>query len=165
MLAERRTSKPGAAGGLEYGINKWLIRGSASPQRTGDFDTPLGEIPNSATRSNALSFGGGYYGTQAYVGGSYGFDVRRYGIPFALFEETPKEGELPVGDDEIDVHARRRNARISGGLRNLTNRFISGLQYNLDYTDYRHKEIEHTGGIDEVGTIFDNQDVLLSLVV
>jgi len=148
----------GGAGGLEYGFNKWLIRGNASAQRTGDFDTPLGEIPNSATRSNALSFGGGYYGTRAYIGGSYGFDVRRYGIPFAaLFEETPKEGELPVVDNDVDIRARRHNAKISGGFRDLTNKFISGVQYSLDYTDYRHKEIDVVDEVDEVGTVFDNK--------
>ena len=148
----------GAAGGLEYGINKWLIRGSASAQRTGDFDTPIGEIPNSATRSNAVSFGGGYYATKAYVSGTYGFDVRRYGIPFAaLFEEEPTEGELPVVEEEIDVRARRHNFRVTGGFRELTNNFISGAQYSFDYTDYRHKEIERFEDVDEVGTIFDNK--------
>lgn len=149
----------GIAGGVEYGINNWLIRGNLSAQRTGDLDTPIGRIPNSSTRSNAASFGTGYYGKKAYISGSYGFDVRRYGIPFAaLFEEEPpKEGELPVVEDEIDVRARRHNARITGGFRDLTNPFISGVQYNLDYTDYRHKEIETIEGVDEVGTIFDNK--------
>ena len=148
----------GIAGGLEYGVNSWLFRGNVSAQRTEDFQTPIGRIPNSATRSNTGSFGAGYYGTKAYVSGSYGFDVRRYGIPFAaLFEEEPKEGELPVVDEEIDIRARRHNARIAGGFRNLVNPFVSGVQYNLDYTDYRHKEIERADGIDEVGTIFDNK--------
>ena len=148
-----------ASGGLEYGFGKWLVRMSASAQRTGDYDTPLGEIPNSATRANAASFGGGYYANKAYISASYGFDVRRYGIPFAaFFEEEPTEGgELPVVDDEVDVRARRHNFRITGGFRNLTNPLISSLQYNLDYTDYRHKEIERVDDIDEIGTIFDNK--------
>ena len=74
-----------------------------------------------------------------------------------MFEEPTKEGELPVVDDEIDVRARRHNFRINGGFRNLTNAFVSGVQYNLDYTDYRHKEIERVDGVDEIGTIFDNK--------
>ena len=148
----------GIAGGLEYGVKSWLFRGNLSAQRTGDFQTPIGRIPNSATRSNTGSFGTGYYGKKAYITGSYGFDVRRYGIPFAaLFEEEPKEGELPVVDEEIDIRARRSNARIVGGFRNLVNPFVSSVQYNLDYTDYRHKEIERADGVDEVGTIFDNK--------
>ena len=149
----------GASGGLEYGFSKWLVRMSASAQRTGDYDTPLGEVPNSASRSNAMTFGGGYYGDKAYIGASYGFDVRRYGIPFAaLFEEEPVEGgELPTVDEEIDIRARRHNFRVSGGFRNLTNPLTSGVQFNFDYTDYRHKEIERVDDIDEVGTVFDNK--------
>ncbi len=149
----------GGAGGLEYGVKNWLFRGNVSAQRTGDYNTPLGRIPNSASRSNSGSFGLGYYGDKAYVSGTYGFDVRRYGIPFAaLFEETPKEGgELPVVDEEIDIRARRHNARITGGFRNLINPVISSVQYNFDYTDYRHKEIERADGVDEVGTVFDNK--------
>lgn len=148
----------GAAGGLEYGLSNWLLRGNLSGQRTGDFQTPIGRIPNSATRSNSGAFGLGYHGKKAYVGGTFGFDIRRYGIPFAaLFEEEPKEGELPAVDEEIDVRARRYNGRISGGFRDLTNPFVSGVQYNLDYTQYRHKEIERADGVDEVGTIFDNR--------
>lgn len=148
----------GAAGGFEYGASKWLFRGNLSAQRTGDFQTPIGRIPNSAARSNAGSIGIGHYGDKAYVSGMYGSDIRRYGIPFAaLFEEEPKEGEIPVVDEEIDIRARRHTARVTGGFRNLTNSFLSGVQYNLDYTDYRHKEIERADGIDEVGTIFDNK--------
>ncbi len=148
----------GAAGGAEYGVKNWLFRGNVSAQRTADFQSPLGAIPNSASRSNSGSFGVGYYGKKAYIGGTFGADIRRYGIPFAaLFEAAPKEGELPVVDEEIDIRARRYSGRITGGFRELTTPVISGIQYSLDYTDYRHKEIERADGIDEVGTIFDNK--------
>lgn len=146
------------SGGLEYGYKKWLFRGNTSVQRTGDYQTPLGKIPNSASRSTTQSFGLGYYGDKARISGTYGFDLRRYGVPFAaIFEGGGAEGELPVVDEEIDLRQRRQNFRINGGFRNLENSFLSGIQYNLDYTDYRHKEIETAGGIDEVGTIFDNK--------
>lgn len=150
----------GGAGGLEYGVKNWLFRGNLSAQRTGDVQTPIGQIPNSASRSNSGTFATGYYGDKAYVSASYGFDVRRYGIPFAaLFEaaEPTEEGVLPIVDEEIDVRARRHNFRITGGFKELTNPFVSGVQYNIDYSDYRHKEIESADGIDAVGTIFDNK--------
>src|SRR4029453_7766207 len=113
----------GIAGGLEYGVNKWLFRGSFGAQRTGDYQTPIGKIPNSASRSNSGSFGLGYYGEKAYIGASYGYDVRRYGIPFsALFEEEEPEGELPpTPDTDVDLRLRRHDFRITGGFRNLTN--------------------------------------------
>ena len=159
----------GISGGLEYGFNKFLVRGNLSAQRTGDFRSPLGEIPNSASRSNSASFTAGYFGEKGFFRGTYGFDVRRYGIPFAaLFhgghdDHDHEEGEnviaalLPEVDEEVDIRARKQNVRFGGGFRNLTNPFISGLQYNVDYTDYRHKEIERADGVDEVGTIFDNK--------
>ncbi|MGI9056847.1 MAG: TonB-dependent receptor [Pyrinomonadaceae bacterium] len=151
----------GFSGGLEYGVKNWLFRGNSSWQRTGDYNTPLGRIPNSASRSTAQSFSIGYYGKQAWISGNYGFDLRRYGVPFAaIFEGGGGEkpfGELPVVDEEIDLRQRENNFRIRGGFRNFENPFLSSVQYNLDYTVYRHKEIEIFEGIDEVGTIFDNK--------
>jgi iron complex outermembrane receptor protein len=158
-VAGTADKQAGGAGGLEYGVKNWLFRGNLSAQRTGDFQTPIGKIPNSASRSNAGTVGVGYYGKKAYLSGSYGYDVRRYGIPFAaLFEGGgSEEGELPTVDEEIDVRARRHNFRITGGFKDLVNPFVSGVQYNVDYSDYRHKEIERADGIDAVGTIFDNK--------
>jgi iron complex outermembrane recepter protein len=150
----------GASGGVEYGLRNWLARGSIGAQRTGAFDTPIGRIPNSSSRSNSGTLGLGYFGQKAYLGATFGVDIRRYGIPFAgLFEAGgPKEeGELPVVDDEIDIRARRYNFRVTGGFRELTNPFLSSVQYNLDYTTYRHKEIETADDVEEIGTIFDNK--------
>ena len=160
------------AGGVEYGFRKFVFRGNVGAQRTGDYQTPIGRVPNSASRSHSGSFGIGYYSRKAYLNGSYNFDLRRYGVPFAaLFEGVSPagrthdsrleagvtSGELPEVDEEIDLRVRSHKFRVNGGFRELNNSFLSGLQYNLDYTDYRHKEIERADGIDEVGTIFDNK--------
>ena len=149
----------GFASGIEYGLKKFIFRGNVGAQRTGDFKTPLGIIPNSASRSNTGSFGAGYYGDKAYINGIFAVDVRRYGIPFAaLFEAEPaKEGGLPEVDEDIDIRIRSYKFRVNGGFRELNNSFLSNVQYNLDYTDYRHKEIEHADGIDTIGTVFDNK--------
>ena len=151
-----------SAGG-EYGVKNWLFRGSLTAQRAGDYQTPLGRIENSAARANSESFGVGYYGKKAYLSGSFTSGIRRYGIPYAaIFEgggETPTEfGELPTAPDEdIDLRQRDYGFKLAGGFRDLNNPFISGIQYNLGYSDYRHKEIEIAGGAEEVGTIFDNK--------
>lgn len=142
------------SGGLEYGFKKWLFRGNIGAHRTGDFDTPIGRVPNSASRSNSGSFGAGYYGEKAFFGGKYSFDLRRYGVPFAALFEG-----LPVVDEDIDLRLRSHSVRFNGGFRELTNPFLSGVTYSLDYTDYRHKEIEAVDGVDEVGTIFSNKIV------
>ncbi len=157
--------KQGAfSGGLEYGFAKnWMFRGNFSTLRSGDYQTPLGKVQNSATRSTSGSFGFGYYSDKMFLSGSFATDIRRYGVPFAPFFEGGGEkerlfgGEVPVLDEEIDLRLRRYNFRVTGGFRNLNNSFLSGVNYNLDYTDYVHKEIETADGVDEVATTFDNK--------
>jgi iron complex outermembrane receptor protein len=50
---------------------------------------------------------------------------------------------------------RRNNYRVSGGFRNLKSPIPQG-NFHVDYTDYRHEEIETVGGIDTVATNFYN---------
>lgn len=149
------------SGGLEYGfLNNWMFRGNYSALRSGDYQTPLGRIQNSATRSTSNSFGLGYYSDKVFLSGKFNFDLRRYGIPFAPFFEggaTLFGGTLPITDTEVDLRQRSYNFRVVGGFRELNNSFISGINYNLDYTNYRHKEIEVVDSVDNVGTIFDNK--------
>ena len=146
-------------GGLEYGYKNWIFRGNLSGARTGDYATPVGRIQNSASRSNSDSFGLGYYADKAYLGGKYDFDLRRYGVPFAPIFEGGElfGGGFGVLDQEIDLRQRRHNFRVNGGFRNFTDSFLSDIQYNLDYTDYRHQEIETADGIDEIATVFENK--------
>ncbi len=164
-LAGTADKQAGFASNLEYGFKKLVLRANVSAQRTGDFETPVGQIPNSASRSNSGSFGAGYYGDKAYFSGTFSADIRRYGIPFAaLFEggeagEERPSGTLPEVDEDIDIRIRSYKFRINGGFRELRNPFLSGVQYNFDYSNYRHKEIERADGIDNVGTVFDNKTI------
>lgn len=148
--------------GLEYGLKDWLVRGNGSAQRADDYGSPLGKVPNSASRSNTGSLGLGYYGNKSYFSGTYAYDVRRYGVPFAaLFEGGDEEEanllDLPAVDEEIDIRIRQHSLKFHGGFRNLLNSFVTDIKYNVDYNDYRHKEIETAEGIDEVGTVFENK--------
>lgn len=159
-------NKEGAlSAGGEYGFKNWLFRGNFTAQRAGDYQTPLGKIPNSASRQNSESFGVGYFGKKAYFNGNFTTDIRRYGIPFAaLFEgggEEPERllgGVLPVAPDEdIDLRQREYGIRFNGGFRDLNNPFLSEVRYNFGYSNYRHKELEIADGVEEIGTIFDNK--------
>src|SRR5687768_7315135 len=48
-VAGSADNQAGAAGGIEYGVNRWLFRGNVSSHRTADFKTPIGRIPNSSS--------------------------------------------------------------------------------------------------------------------
>lgn len=159
----------GASGGLEYGTGRWMFWGNGSLQRTGDYDTPEGRVPNSKTRS-AYGVGGfGWYGDKSFFSASYSHDNRRYGVPFAgefeAEDETatasaPFAGSLfavpqAAFEDEaedIDLVMRRHDFQVNGGFRNLDS-FVDSFRLTLDYSDYRHKEVEG----EEVGTIFNNK--------
>jgi iron complex outermembrane receptor protein len=180
----------GAGGGIEYGFGKFLLNVNGSLMREGDIETPLGRIPNSASRSFGSTSSFGYYGDKYFLAGTFGFDRRRYGVPYApLFEEgaflTTPSGEpceageetlgagepcqfdiylirdrfsrsLPEAPDEaIDLKMRRNNYRLRGGFRDIKAPITQGNFY-IDFSDYRHKEIETFEGIDEVATTFDN---------
>src|SRR6185503_20947481 len=72
----------GGGGGIEYGTKNWLLWGTGSGQRAGDYETPIGRITNSYTREGAGSGGVGFYPDKAFVSLDYTFDKTRYGIPF-----------------------------------------------------------------------------------
>jgi iron complex outermembrane receptor protein len=140
----------GVSAGLEYGTGKWMLWGSASGQRTGDYDTPIGEIPNSKTRATSWLGGLGRYGDKSFFSFSYGYDNRRYGVPFAALFEAGGEGEEV--EETIDLKMRRHDVRFTGGIRGLEG-FISSFRLSLDYSDYRHQELEG----EAVGTTFNNK--------
>src|SRR5438128_1123419 len=72
----------GGGGGVEYGTKNWLFWGNGSGQRAGNYDTPIGRIPNSFTKQAAGSGGFGYYPGKPFFSLDYSFDRMRYGIPF-----------------------------------------------------------------------------------
>lgn len=179
----------GASGGVEYGFRKFVFNVNGNFLREGDYSTPLGRVPNSASRAAGGSTSFGYFGEKAFVNGYFNLDRRRYGVPFApLFEagsllttpdgnqcEASEEGEestpcqynpfvirdrfsrrLPDAPDEaIDLRMRRNNYRARGGWRDLKSPIPQANLY-VDFSDYRHEEIETANGVDETATNFFN---------
>ncbi len=77
----------GAAGGVEYGYKQNLFNFDTNFSREGDFETPLGKIPNSAGRSFGGSGSYGYFADKGFFKATVTLDRRRFGIPYApLFE-------------------------------------------------------------------------------
>lgn len=147
-LGGTANAQGGISGGLEFGVKNWLFWGNGTGQRTGNYDTPIGEIENSKTRVASGLGGFGYYGNKGFFNLSYGYDNRKYGVPFAAMFEGGEEGE----DELIDLDMRRHDFRVNTGFRNVDN-FVNGFKLTLNYSDYEHKELE---GV-EVGTVFKNK--------
>jgi len=184
VLGATNNRQGGVSGGVEYGYKKFLFNGAGSFLREGDFNTPLGRIPNSASRAAGGNFGVGYFSDKYFLRGTFNVDRRRYGVPYApLFEEgeflsgnceeEPELGEDPcvfdifairdqfsnslpeVPDEAIDLRMKRNNYRFRGGFRDVKGPIVQG-NFNIDFTDYQHEEIETADGIDEVATQFFN---------
>jgi iron complex outermembrane receptor protein len=167
LLGGTANTQFGTSGGLEYGYKHFMTWGNGSFQRTGDYRTPLGKIPNSSTRAASGTFGAGYFNGNKFFTGQFGYDKRRYGIPYAaLFEShDEEEGEETIAvslglptppDEDIDLDMRSYNFRLNGGFRDVDS-FITGGKFNFNYNKYQHKELEIADGIEEIGTVFDNK--------
>ena len=113
----------GIAGSLKGGNGKvgYAVNGSA--QRTDDYETPDGKVPNS--QSNSKSGGGSlaYTGEDGFLGASYQYVDTRYGVPF-------------VEEGGTTLHPRRHRVDLRGEKRNLGG-FISGVRFVGGFRDYQ----------------------------
>jgi iron complex outermembrane receptor protein len=129
----------GIAGSLSGGNGKvgYAVNGSA--QRTDDYETPDGKVPNS--QSNSKSGGGSlaYTGEDGFLGASYQYVDTRYGVPY-------------VEEGGTTLHPRRHRVDLRGERRNLGG-FISGVRFVGGFRDYKHDEIEASG---DIATTFTN---------
>ncbi len=106
-LGATNNRQGGLAGGVEYGYKRFVFKGNLSGIREGDYRTPFGTIPNSASRYIGGSGSVGYFSEKAFFQVSYSQDRRRYGVPYApLFEEgvllTDSNGE-PCASEESEL--------------------------------------------------------------
>ena len=127
--------------GFEYGARNWLFWANGGNQKTGDFKTPEGRIPNSGTRITTGSTGLGWFGSRGFASASYEYDDGRYGIPAVEAEHEGEEGEEHHHAADIDYF--RRNLRFSGGGRNLRS-FVEKIRLAGSYSGWVHKELEKT---------------------
>ncbi|MEZ5398378.1 MAG: TonB-dependent receptor [Bryobacteraceae bacterium] len=150
----------GGAAGFDVGLGNWLLWGSGSAQRTGDYNTPEGRIDNSKTRLSNSSGGLAWFGAKTFFDLGYRYEEGKYGVPFASEFEGHHEGE--EGEEEeaeeeeehsdIGLAFRRHNVRFGSGWKNLEGA-LPGFRLSLNYADWEHKELEG----DEVGTLFRNK--------
>lgn len=148
----------GGSAGVDLGVGSWVFRLGSGGQRTSDYSSATERIFNSRTRANTGNASASYYGNRNWF--TLGFTSQRayYQLPNAPeFEEHDEhESEEHEGEEhhEEEEHAhesialplQRWGLRLQGGRRDA-------FQYGLNYSDYKHQELEGA----EVGTRFFNK--------
>ena len=95
-------SAAGEAGGaadVRVGNGKFALVAGGGGRRSGDVDTPEGEILNSQSRSGFGNVGSSWTGAKGYFGGSYGYDDTKLGIPVVeegILQSTPRKHSFAV---------------------------------------------------------------------
>ena len=134
-------SEGGGAADLWWGDGSWALHASGGGRRSGDVDTPLGTVENTQSRGGSGSVGVSYLGRRGYIGGNYGFEDTRYGIPF-------------LEEGNIQLTPRRHRIGVRTELRKLDG-FVESVRGSLGIRRYRHEELEEA----EVGTRFENNQI------
>ena len=147
-LGSTNSAQVGGSGGFEFGTDRWLVWGNTGGQRSGDYNTPLGEVENSFSREVSAAAGFGYYRDKAFFSLNYNFNKRRYGIPV-----DPNEADPEI----VELNPRRHSVELRGGFRENPSFFQAGT-FSVQYNNYTHAEIESQTG--EIGTQFKNNSVV-----
>ncbi len=138
----------GGAGDIHVGNGKYALHVGAAGNRSGNYDTPEGEVGNSQTRTAMGQIGVSRTGEKQYVGMSYGYDDSEYGIPIV------EEGHIRLTPKRHSISARAGGQNLDG--------WLQSYRATLGARNYEHSEVEGT----EIGTTFHNDtlegEVLLS---
>lgn len=139
--------------GIDYGAGNWLFWAGGGGDRSGDYDTPEGQILNSGTRLRNTEVGTGYSSGKSFFSVGYRYQDSLYGVPFAGQIEAGGAAADTADIALIDLNARLHAVRFTGGVDNRGT-FLEGFHLSLNYSDYQHQELEG----EEVGTTFKNKD-------
>lgn len=134
------------AGDVHVGNGTFALHAGGGGRRSGAVRTPEGRVGNSQSRNGFANVGASWTGARGYLGGSYGYDDTRHGIPV-------------IEGGTIALTPRRHALTLRGGARNLQGVFDS-LRVTLGHRRYRHDELEG----DEVGTRFRNDTTDLEVM-
>lgn len=131
----------GGAGDVQTGNGKFALHAGGGGRRSGDVDTPEGEVVNSQSRSGFGNVGLSWTNDRGYFGGSYGYDDTKYGIPV-------------VEEGQIQLTPRKHAFSLRGGAQGLTGAF-DAYRATLAVRRYKHEELVGA----DVGTAFKNNTV------
>jgi iron complex outermembrane receptor protein len=136
----------GASADVTWGNGRWALHAGGTGRGSGDVRTPAGRIDNSQARSGSADIGLSWTRENHYLGGSYGYDDQRYGVPV-------------VEDGGIELTPERHDFAIRGGGRDLDG-LLKSYRATLAVRRYQHQELEG----DEIGTIFRNDTLDVDLL-
>lgn len=136
----------GGAGDVHWGNGTFALHVGGGGRRSGDVNTPEGEIANSQSRNGLASVGLSWTGETGYFGGSYGYDDTKYGIPI-------------VEEGQVSLTPRRHSFNLRSGAEGLTGA-LSSFRATLGVRRYQHDELEG----EEVGTHFTNDTAELEVL-
>lgn len=135
------------ASDVSWGNGRWAVRGGGSGRRNGDVATPEGPVENTQSRGGFGNVGLSWTGANGYVGGSYGYDDTRYGIPFI------EEGQVELTPRRHMLALKAEASKLGGA--------VEGIRADFASRRYRHEEI--VAG--EIGTRFANDTDEFNLFV
>ncbi len=139
-------AEAGAAANLQTGNGRFALKMGGGGRRSGDFGTPLGEVPNSQSRSGFGKVGLSWTGDRSYLGASYGYDDTKYGVPV-------------LESGQLSLTPRRHAFSLRGGGANAAGA-IESYRATLAVRRYRHEELEGS----EAGTAFTNDTAEVELM-
>jgi iron complex outermembrane receptor protein len=128
----------GGSGHVQLGNGKFGVSFGGGGRRSGDFDTPLGEVANSHSRNGFAAVGAGWTGEKAHAGASYAYDDTTYGIPVV-------EGGV------LQLTPKRHALTFRAGAERLTGAFHA-VRATVAHRRYAHEELEG----EAIGTAFTN---------
>lgn len=126
------------AADIRAGDGRFALHAGGGGRRSGDVKTPEGELDNSQSRNGFGNVGLSWTGNNNYLGGSYGYDDTKYGIPI-------------VESGNVQLTPRRHSLAMRAGGQALTGAFDS-YRATLSVRRYKHDELEG----EDIGTSFKN---------
>ncbi len=120
-------------GAVTGGGGLLAFRVSAAARETDDYDTPLGQAPNSWTSFRSYSVGGALVGEPGFAGVAVKRTENEYGLP----PEDPSEPGGHIELEQTRVEARG-DARVEWGA-------FDRLDFGVQHSDYEHTEFEGDG--------------------
>ena len=136
----------GGSGNVRFGNGKFAVNLGGGGRHADDFETPEGAVDNSHSRSGFATLGAAWTGEKAHIGGSYGYDDSKYGIPV-------------VEGGALQLTPKRHALTFRAGAERLEGAF-DAFRATLAHRQYKHQELEG----EELGTLFTNDTTELQLM-